>query len=155
MRCDVIAEGIISAAQQLSLTVPVVVRLAGMCVCSATTVMRDGKTFYFELDFPQHAHDLLPSLSSAHCFIYCLCVTNMHLSLVPLACLFSGTRVEEAKKMIAASGMDILTSENLDDAAQRAVDCSKMVKMARSLGLYVTFKEMKSVKYDAMLPAEL
>ncbi len=44
--------------------------------------------------------------------------------------------------------MDILTSENLDDAAQRAVECAKIVKTARSMGLMVTFKEVKTLMED-------
>ena len=55
-----------------------------------------------------------------------------------------GTRVEEAKILIAKSKLDILSSEDLDDAAQRAVECAKMVKVARGLGLFVTFKEIKT-----------
>lgn len=62
MRCDVIAKGIIDAAQTLNLTIPVVVRL-------------------------------------------------------------QGTRVEDAKALIAASGLRILSCDNLDDAA-------KMVRMS-------------------------
>lgn len=59
-----------------------------------------------------------------------------------------GTRVEEAKKLIAQSKLDILTSENLDDAAQRAVECAKIIKAARALGLFVTFKEIKTEMID-------
>ena len=65
-----------------------------------------------------------------------------------LQLLCEGTRVEEAKKLIASSKLDILTSENLDDAAQRAVVCSNIVKQARNLGLYVTFKEIKAQLID-------
>ena len=56
--------------------------------------------------------------------------------------------MEEAKKLIAHSKLDILTSENLDDAAQRAVECAKMVKLARKLGLLITFKEIKAQLQD-------
>ena len=69
----------------------------------------------------------------------------------------SGTRVEEAKHLITQSKLDILTSENLDDAAQRAVECSKIVKMARNLGLFVAFKEMKSLieDKDSVVPSNI
>jgi succinyl-CoA synthetase beta subunit len=60
MRCDVIAEGIISAVNQLKLDIPLVVRL-------------------------------------------------------------QGTKVEEAKKMIAASGLKIYSNDDLDEAALKAV----------------------------------
>ena len=52
--------------------------------------------------------------------------------------------MEEAKALISKSQLDILSSEDLDDAAQRAVECAKMVKVARGLGLFVTFKEIKT-----------
>jgi len=72
-----------------------------------------------------------------------------HLDLrVPVVVRLAGTRVEEAKALISQSRLDILTSENLDDAAMRAVECAKIVKTARNLGLLVTFKEIKSIVQD-------
>lgn len=60
MKCDVIANGIIAAARQVKLSIPLVVRLAG-------------------------------------------------------------TNVELAKALIKDSGLPIITAEDLDDAAQKAV----------------------------------
>ena len=60
MRCDVIAEGVIAAAKELKINVPLVVRL-------------------------------------------------------------EGTKVEEGKKLMSESGIDIITAENLSDAAKKIV----------------------------------
>ena len=60
MRCDVIAEGVIAAAKELKIKVPLVVRL-------------------------------------------------------------EGTKVEEGKKLMSESGIDIITAENLSDAAKKIV----------------------------------
>lgn len=64
MRCDVIAEGIITAARDVNLTIPLVVRL-------------------------------------------------------------EGTNVELGKKMMASSGLDIISADNLGDAAQKITDAVK------------------------------
>lgn len=79
MRCDVIAEGIIQAAQTLNLSVPVIVRL-------------------------------------------------------------QGTRKLEAKAIIASSGLDIIAADDLDVAATKAVQASKIVEMANEAGFAVSFK---------------
>ena len=34
VRCDEIARGIIAAAQEINITVPIVVRLQGKCICT-------------------------------------------------------------------------------------------------------------------------
>ena len=64
MRCDVIAEGIVAAAREVSLNVPLVVRL-------------------------------------------------------------EGTNVELGKKILAQSGLPIITGENLADAAEKVVKAVK------------------------------
>merc|ERR1712226_1322895 len=70
MRCDVIAEGIIAAAQELKLATPIVVRL-------------------------------------------------------------QGTNVDEAKVLIATSGMKILPISDLEEAARLSVKLSKIIAMAK------------------------
>jgi succinyl-CoA synthetase beta subunit len=60
LRCDVIAEGVIAAAKELKIKVPLVVRL-------------------------------------------------------------EGTKLEEGKKLMSESGIDIITAENLSDAAKKTV----------------------------------
>jgi succinyl-CoA synthetase beta subunit len=64
MRCDVIAEGIVSAAREVNLHVPLVVRL-------------------------------------------------------------EGTNVEQGKKIVRESGLNVLPADNLDDAAQKIVKAVK------------------------------
>ncbi|KAG0163853.1 Succinate--CoA ligase [ADP-forming] subunit beta, mitochondrial [Apophysomyces sp. BC1034] len=79
MRCDVIAEGIIAAAKDLDLQIPLIVRL-------------------------------------------------------------KGTKVDEAKKLIADSGLRIFAIDDLDLAAQKAVKFSKIVQMAREANINVSFQ---------------
>ena len=64
MRCDVIATGVVKAAAEISLDVPLVVRL-------------------------------------------------------------EGTKVEEGKSIINESGLDVITADDLDDAAQKIVTAVK------------------------------
>ncbi|KAI8384918.1 ATP-grasp domain-containing protein [Radiomyces spectabilis] len=78
MRCDVIAEGIIAAAKDLDLNIPLVVRL-------------------------------------------------------------QGTKVNEAKKLIADSGMRIFALDDLDLAAQKVVKFSNIVSLAREANIDVKF----------------
>ena len=40
---------------------------------------------------------------------------------VPLVVRLEGTNVDEAKKIMAESGLPIISAEDLDDAAQKAV----------------------------------
>ncbi|XP_035828598.1 succinate--CoA ligase [ADP-forming] subunit beta, mitochondrial isoform X2 [Aplysia californica] len=79
MRCDVIAQGIVAAAEQLSLRVPIVVRL-------------------------------------------------------------QGTRVDDAKAIIAHSGMKILACDNLDEAANMVVKLSNIVTLAKEASVDVKFE---------------
>ncbi|NEU33237.1 hypothetical protein GN156_21325, partial [bacterium LRH843] len=79
MRCDVIAEGIIAAAKELDLKIPIICRL-------------------------------------------------------------QGTNVDDAKILIASSGMKILPVDNLDEAARLAVKLSSIVGLARAAKLDVNFE---------------
>ncbi|XP_060519042.1 succinate--CoA ligase [ADP-forming] subunit beta, mitochondrial [Cylas formicarius] len=79
MRCDVIAEGIIAAAKELSLRMPIVCRL-------------------------------------------------------------QGTNVDDAKVLIASSGLKILPVDNLDEAARLAVKLSNIVSLARDAKLDINFE---------------
>merc|ERR1711874_825928 len=78
MRCDVIAQGIIAAAEELSLATPIVVRL-------------------------------------------------------------QGTNVNEAKVLIATSGMKILPVADLEEAARLAVKLSKIVEIAKEVKVVIDF----------------
>ncbi|KAL0850157.1 hypothetical protein ABMA28_012032 [Loxostege sticticalis] len=78
MRCDVIAEGIINAAKNLNIQIPVIVRL-------------------------------------------------------------QGTKVHEARKLIAESGLRIVPRDDLDEAAKLAVQLSEIVSLAKKAGVEVKF----------------
>ncbi len=69
MKCDVIAEGVVAAAKEVNLSVPLVVRL-------------------------------------------------------------EGTNVKEGKRIMAASGLPIISADNLDDAARKVVDATKKAQAA-------------------------
>eukprot|EP00794_Sanderia_malayensis_P010987 gene10987-12150_t len=79
MKCDVIAEGIIEAAKNLKLTIPLVVRL-------------------------------------------------------------QGTKVDDAKALIANSGLRILPCDNLEDAARLVVKLANIVELAHAADLHVNFE---------------
>ncbi|CAI4233255.1 unnamed protein product [Auanema sp. JU1783] len=79
MRCDVIAQGIIQAANELKLKIPIVVRL-------------------------------------------------------------QGTKVEDAKALIATSQLRILPCDNLDEAAKMVVKLSNIVNLARAAQIDVKFE---------------
>merc|ERR1712214_159668 len=80
MRCDVIAEGIIAAAQELKLATPIVVRL-------------------------------------------------------------QGTNVDEAKVLIATSGMKILPISDLEEAARLSVKLSKIISLAKDARISLTIDQ--------------
>jgi succinyl-CoA synthetase beta subunit len=69
MKCDIIAKGVIAAAKEVKLSVPLVVRL-------------------------------------------------------------EGTNVEEGKKILNSSGLDIIAANDLADAAQKVVDATKKASKA-------------------------
>uniref|UniRef100_UPI00398E6BF9 succinate--CoA ligase [ADP-forming] subunit beta, mitochondrial-like n=1 Tax=Pristiophorus japonicus TaxID=55135 RepID=UPI00398E6BF9 len=79
MRCDIIAQGIITAVSDLNLKIPIVVRL-------------------------------------------------------------QGTRVDDAKAIIAASSLKILACDDLDDAARMVVKLSEIVSLAKEAQVNVNFQ---------------
>ena len=78
MRCDVIAMGIINAANALGMKKPIIIRL-------------------------------------------------------------KGTNVEEAKKLVESSGIKMIVTDDLDDAATKAVHVAEIVKRAEDVHLDVSF----------------
>ena len=88
-----IAQGIIKAAQELDLKIPIVVRLQGMCQ------------------------------------LYCL---------IAFVCL--GTRVEDAKALIANSKLRILACDSLDEAAKMVVRLSSIIELAKAAAVDVRFE---------------
>ena len=79
MRCDVIANGIINAAQEIGIKKPLVIRL-------------------------------------------------------------QGTNVEEAKKLIEGCGFRMILAEDLEDAAEKAVGVSEIVKQAEKIKVGLKFE---------------
>ena len=78
MRCDVIAMGVINAAQNIGMKKPIIIRL-------------------------------------------------------------KGTNVEEAKKLIEASGFKMIVTDDLEDAANKAVKVADIVRQAEEVALEVQF----------------
>lgn len=58
----------------------------------------------------------------------------------PLVVRLEGTNVEAAKKLIEDSGLRIMTSDDLDDAAEKAVRVAEIVKMAEAADVSVKFE---------------
>lgn len=58
----------------------------------------------------------------------------------PIVCRLQGTNVDDAKVLIASSGLKILPVDNLDEAARLAVKLSSIVKLAKSAKLDVNFE---------------
>lgn len=58
----------------------------------------------------------------------------------PIICRLQGTNVDEAKVLIANSGLKILPCDNLDEAARLAVKLSSIVSLAKAARLDVHFE---------------
>lgn len=58
----------------------------------------------------------------------------------PLVVRLQGTNVEEAKRILEASGLRVIPADDLDDAAQKAVRVSQIVSMAEEASLQVSFE---------------
>lgn len=58
----------------------------------------------------------------------------------PIVCRLQGTNVDDAKVLIANSGMKILPVDNLDEAARLVVKLSNIVTLAKSAHVDVNFE---------------
>ncbi|PFH62428.1 hypothetical protein XA68_13654 [Ophiocordyceps unilateralis] len=58
---------------------------------------------------------------------------------IPIIARLQGTNVEQAHKLINESGMKIFSIDDLQSAAEKAVQLSKMVKLARDMDVGVEF----------------
>ena len=65
-------------------------------------------------------------------------VNEMHLS-IPIIARLQGTNMEAAHKLVNESGLKIFSIEDLQDAAEKAVQFSKLVKQARDIDVGVEF----------------
>ena len=52
----------------------------------------------------------------------------------------AGTKMEEAKKLIQGSGLKILASSDLEEAANLATKLSEIVRLARTVDVHVKFE---------------
>ncbi|ODV92095.1 hypothetical protein CANCADRAFT_82388 [Tortispora caseinolytica NRRL Y-17796] len=59
---------------------------------------------------------------------------------VPIVARLQGTNVEEAHRLISDSGLKIFSFTDLDDAAQKVCQLSKVVSMAREIDVNVSFE---------------
>ncbi len=57
----------------------------------------------------------------------------------PIVIRLKGTNVEEAKKLIANCGFKLIVTDDLDDAAKKAVHIAEIVKQADEVDLEVSF----------------
>jgi succinyl-CoA synthetase beta subunit len=64
----------------------------------------------------------------------------------PIIIRLKGTNVEEAKKLIEASGYRLIVTDDLEDAAKKAVHVAEIVKQAEQVALGVTFTTGESFK---------
>lgn len=63
----------------------------------------------------------------------------------PIIIRLKGTNVEEAKKLIAGSGLKLIVTDDLDDAASKAVHVAEIVKQAEEVALEVQFGAADSI----------
>jgi len=59
---------------------------------------------------------------------------------IPIVIRLAGTMVNDAKKIIEASGLHVIPADNLDDAAAKAVRIGNIVELAKGADLRVTFE---------------
>ncbi|XP_051877030.1 succinate--CoA ligase [ADP-forming] subunit beta, mitochondrial-like [Pristis pectinata] len=66
-------------------------------------------------------------------------VSDLHLK-IPIVVRLQGTRVDDAKALIAASSLKILACDDLDDAARMVVKLSEIVSLAKEAQVNVNFQ---------------
>ncbi|XP_069749843.1 succinate--CoA ligase [ADP-forming] subunit beta, mitochondrial [Narcine bancroftii] len=66
-------------------------------------------------------------------------VLDLHLK-IPIVVRLQGTRVDDAKALIAASSLKILACDDLDDAARMVVKLSEIVSLAKEAQVNVNFQ---------------
>ncbi|XP_038632199.1 succinate--CoA ligase [ADP-forming] subunit beta, mitochondrial-like [Scyliorhinus canicula] len=66
-------------------------------------------------------------------------VSDLHMK-VPIVVRLQGTRVDDAKAIIAASSLKILACDDLDDAARMVVKLSEIVSLAKEAQVNVNFQ---------------
>ena len=125
MRCDVIAQGIVNAAREVALKKPIVVRLKG-AVCSAPACRRGVGGGLWPVRLHVAAVSLVVRVGSLRAAAWCAAVP--------------GTNVKEAKALIEGSGYRMIMSDDLEDAAAKAVKIADIVRQANEISVGVTFE---------------
>jgi succinyl-CoA synthetase beta subunit len=64
---------------------------------------------------------------------------NMNIN-IPIVARLQGTNYEEAQRLINESGLKIFSFTDLDEAAQKVCQLSKVVQMAREIDVNVSFE---------------
>jgi succinyl-CoA synthetase beta subunit len=64
---------------------------------------------------------------------------NMNIN-IPIVVRLQGTKVEEAQQLISDSGLKIFSFKDLDEAAEKVCQLSKVVQMAREIDVNVSFE---------------
>lgn len=59
---------------------------------------------------------------------------------IPIVVRLQGTRVDDAKALIAASPLKILACDDLDEAAKMVVKLSEIVSLAKEAQVDITFQ---------------
>ena len=58
---------------------------------------------------------------------------------IPIVLRMKGTNVEEARRLVEGSGIKMIVTDDLDDAAAKAVSVAEIVTKAKEGGLAVEF----------------
>ena len=64
---------------------------------------------------------------------------NLHMT-KPIVLRLMGTNVKEAKKLINTSGFKVILTDDLDDAAAKAVKMANIVRQAEEVAVDVKFE---------------
>ena len=106
MRCDVLAQGVVDAAKQINLSVPLVVRLAGTNFAEGKKILdNSGLKILSASDLNDAAKKIKIN--------------------VPLVVRLAGTNFEEGKKILDNSGLKLISASDLSDAAKKIVEAIK------------------------------
>jgi hypothetical protein len=90
--------------------------------------------------------DLVPLCEFVWLVVQCVTLMSMHRYRQPLSFLLShsflcvGTNVKEAKALIEGSGYRMIMTDDLDDAAEKAVKIADIVRQANEISVGVTFE---------------
>ncbi|KAK5795006.1 hypothetical protein PVK06_036260 [Gossypium arboreum] len=125
MKCDVIASGIVNAAKQVALKVPVVVRLERTNVDQGKRILKVVEAFKI-LTSDDKVKAILVNIFGGimKCDVIASGIVNAAKQValkVPVVVSLERTNVDQGKRILKESGMTLITAEDLDDVAKKAV----------------------------------